>query len=311
MKLKALSHNNSIGLAICRIIFTIIILKNILTYLLEADFFLGVNGITDYTIYHQDISTGLLKFFEFPFYKSGYPELFLLSLGATAVLFGLGIGGRFAGALLYIGLLVLNARNKFVLNGADTVIKVTLFFLVFSDSFSHFTLRNKSNTRHNATTWRTLTTSIMHFAQLGLQIQICFIYFFSALTKIQGPLWMQGLANYYILHVDEFSQFSWLKYASTNPLFLAATTYGTILWEISFSFLVWFNGIRYPVLLVGVLLHLAIAAFMGIENFSVVMISSYFVFIENKVYVKLYHKYKHAFLLRRFSNTAEKPQVYR
>ncbi|MDO4229874.1 MAG: DCC1-like thiol-disulfide oxidoreductase family protein, partial [Capnocytophaga sp.] len=52
--------------------------------------------------------------------------------------------------------------------------------------------------------------------------------------------------------------------------------------EIAFPFLVWFKQTKFWIFLGGVFLHIGIWIFMRIDNFSWVMLSTYFVFITNE-----------------------------
>lgn len=111
-------------------------------------------------------------------------------------------------------------------------------------------------------------------SNLGLrliQIHMCVIYFFAAISKLQGEAWWNGEAMWLA--------FANLEYQSRDMTFLAAhpwiinlMTHVTILWELSFAALIWSRTMRPLVLIVGVLLHLGIGAFLGMWTFGLVML---------------------------------------
>ena len=89
-----------------------------------------------------------------------------------------------------------------------------------------------------------LLDCLKSLATIGLLIQVCFVYFFTALAKFQGSLWLNGTAIYYTMRVDEFRATRWNILLTENHYFVVFSTYFTMLWEISFPFLVWFRQTR-------------------------------------------------------------------
>ena len=60
-----------------------------------------------------------------------------------------------------------------------------------------------------------------------------------------------------------------------SRLSIAAATYGTLAVELSLGTLVWIDEFRYPVLLAGVVLHLALELFLNLQLFGWIMMVSY------------------------------------
>ncbi|MFM7430668.1 MAG: HTTM domain-containing protein [Flammeovirgaceae bacterium] len=118
-------------------------------------------------------------------------------------------------------------------------------------------------------------------------IQICYVYFFTALAKLQGALWLNGTAIYYTMRVDEFRATDWNISLTKNHYFVVLSTYFTLFWELSFSFLIWFRQTKVLIIFFGVILHIGIWIFMRIDNFSWIMIGSYAIFISNDDYLRL------------------------
>ena len=111
-----------------------------------------------------------------------------------------------------------------------------------------------------------------------IQVHLCIIYLFAGISKLQGELWWNGFAVWNAAANLEYQSgdLTWLAYV---PWFCNLLTIGTIFWEISFWALVWNKTLRLPVLLIGVLMHLGIGAFLGMWTFGLAMIFAYLSFI--------------------------------
>lgn len=276
-----LKNKHSIGIAFFRVFTCLIIIKNCLSYIPYADVFFGKNSIYPLQLYVEEMKINGLDFLILPFDVSFFPELYLYVVIILALLYLLAIGKRYIGVLLYFAIIILKTRNGFILDGSDNVIQVTLPFLVIADNLKHFRFF-KADFKITP-----IVQNISIIAAYGLMIQVCFVYFFTALAKLQGDLWLNGTATYYTMRVQDFMATKWNIPLTENHYFVVLSTYFTVLWELSFPFLIWFRKPRPYIILGGVLLHIGIWIFMRIDNFSWVMISTYLVFITNNEYVSL------------------------
>ncbi|TGE24939.1 hypothetical protein E5K00_06995 [Hymenobacter aquaticus] len=282
----ALRKARTLGLSIFRVILGVLVLKNCIFYFPMADALFGRNAIYDYGLYLTDMNSSLLRYLIYPFYAPYAPQAFLLLMMATASLFILAIGGRGVGLLLYVLILILKARNELILDGSDNVIQVTMPFLLLANSYEYFRYAERSGAAPGK--WAALLSKwyqpIAEMAVYGLLIQVCYVYFFTGLEKAQGKLWQNGTATYYTMRVEEFRATDWNVPLTANYFFVVLSTYFTLFWEQAFAFLVWFRKTKYAILLCGVMLHVGIWLFMRIDNFSWIMLGTYFVFITNGEY---------------------------
>ncbi|TGE27421.1 HTTM domain-containing protein [Hymenobacter metallicola] len=286
--MKTLSNDtSSIGLSIYRVILSFLVMKNMIFYYGMADSLFGANAIANYSIYQQAMGASFFRYLEYPFYLPHASQLFVVLIFVLAFLFLFGIYQRVVGTVFFAALMILNMRNNFILDGSDNVIQVTLPFLVLAHSYRHFIydvrLRGLERFQDNKV-MSALIDVVTSLATRGLMIQVCFIYFFTAVAKMQGTMWLNGTATYYTMRVEEFRQTDWNIPLTSNHYFVVLSTYFTVLWELSFAFLVWFRQTRNIVLLCGVLLHVGIWVFMRIDNFSWIMIGTYFVFVPDREY---------------------------
>ena len=277
------NYSYSFGLSLLRVIISIIIIKNIVLYIPISEELFGKNSFYKYETYSFWMDYYSISFLKYPFYLPNFSLLFLVSMLIVTFIFMFSIRGILFGIILYVMIIVLKIRNGFILDGSDNVIQVIFPFLLLSDSFKHFSYKNKSDITYN-----TIIKYIHKYFHIAILIQVCFVYFFTGYAKAQGELWNNGTAIYYTMRVQDFMALDINLKLTENLYFVVTGTYLTLFWELSFAFLVWFSRTKYYILLLGVFIHLGIFIFMRIDNFSWVMISTYLVFISNREYVKFF-----------------------
>ena len=118
-------------------------------------------------------------------------------------------------------------------------------------------------------------------ARLGMrliQVHFCVIYFFAGISKLQGESWWNGEALWRAFANQEYQSIdmTWLAHYTW---LLQIATHVTILWEISFPFVVWNRTLRPFVLAIGVMMHAGIGLFMGMITFGSIMIFGYLGFV--------------------------------
>ncbi|MGW7456476.1 HTTM domain-containing protein [Streptomyces sp. NPDC054797] len=198
---------------------------------------------------------------------------------AIALLFMLGWKTRAMTVLHYIFLWSLHQRNALLLDGGDNATVIALIFLIFVDSGSHFSLdaqrRRRKSVKSDTGSMRYRIGSLLHHAGLlGVILQVCTIYLVSGMYKVQGERWQNGTALYYILRVGEFTWPGVNHIVYEHSTLVVAMTYGTVFFQLAFSFLLLKRSLRPFAVTCGILLHLGIAVFMsGLLTFSFTMIA--------------------------------------
>lgn len=111
-------------------------------------------------------------------------------------------------------------------------------------------------------------------------VQICMVYFLSALYKLSGDMWLHGEAIYYTLELDRFSR-EWIQSSGiTQSKWLMCTlNYFALGYQLLFPVLVFIRRISTPVLVVGIVFHLTTAMVMHLWDFGTAMLISYLIFI--------------------------------
>jgi hypothetical protein len=282
--------NYKTGLFIYRLILSFLLIKNIIFYLPMADDLFGENGIVPYSIYEIETKGHFLKWAMFPFKYNFAPQIFLIFTLVCATFYLFAKWKFIFGVLLFYCIMMLKQRNGFILDGSDNVIQVTLPFLILAEAFPQKYGSNMFQTIQN-------NLNVDLFAN-ALKIQVCFVYFFTSIAKMQGELWLNGTAIFYTMRVDEFNATPYNITLTENHYFVVISTYFTILFEICFPFLIWFKQTKYYIIFAGVLLHVGIWVFMRIDNFSWIMIGTYFIFINDEEYASLLNYLQNHHLLR-------------
>jgi Vitamin K-dependent gamma-carboxylase len=110
-----------------------------------------------------------------------------------------------------------------------------------------------------------------NFALRLIQIHMCIIYFFAAISKLQGEPWWNGEAMWLAFGNLEYqsADMTWLAW---HPWAVNFLTHFTPLWEITFCVLIWIPLFRPLVLASSVIMHLGMGECLGLWTFSLIML---------------------------------------
>lgn len=85
---------------------------------------------------------------------------------------------------------------------------------------------------------------ISKYFTYAIMIQICFIYFFAGLHKLQGEVWVDGTALYYILNSNDFSPTILNQFITKSLVVVKFLTWFTIFFQLTFPILIWIPKLR-------------------------------------------------------------------
>lgn len=182
---------------------------------------------------------------------------------------------RFSSVAVYLCLMSIHERNYYILNGADTVMTVTGFFLMFAPADAVLSIDRLR--RIWAGKEGPEVPLCSPWAQRMIQLQISVAYCSTFLTKMLGKSWRNGTAIYYAMRLNGFRRFP-VPFAG-NMVVTRLMSWATLAIEFSAGTLVWIRRIRYPVLLAAFLLHMGIEYSMNLPIFEWIMVSTYVTFI--------------------------------
>jgi hypothetical protein len=147
----------------------------------------------------------------------------LAAIAALGIMFG--YFTRLSAFICWVLVCSIQVRNQVVLHGGDDVIRLLLFWCQFLPLAAEFSLDNYLNKK--APPENPWFTSI---GTAGVLVQICSIYFFTALLKWH-PIWhTEGSAVYYALSLDQFTS-PIGKYLLQFPEFIKVMTFMTVALE--------------------------------------------------------------------------------
>lgn len=283
--------NRKIGVTIFRIIMGILILKDFISYFFNRHFLFPNKGIVSYETYLNIVKYYNIDWLYIDFNKERNVILFCVLGILFSVTFLLGVFTRLSSITLFFLLFIFKIRNIYLLDGADNVISVILPFFVFLDSYSLVGFYEKFSRKIKDRFSPFLHITSKWFS-IAMMLQICIIYFFASLHKLQGTVWIDGTALYYVLNSDDFSASSLNAIITSSAVFVKFFTWFAIAFQLSFPFLVSFKKTKYPILLLGVFFHIGIFILMRIDNFSLIMLACYAIFLTDNEYLNLLNKLK-------------------
>lgn len=194
----------------------------------------------------------------------------LMNLWLVAIaFFTVGLFTRSATVVTWALAVTFHNRLNWFLNGGDALFRNALFYLIFSRAGAAWSLDNLVHRRENR--------AIPSWPVRLLQIQFCLIYLATGVVKLNED-WLRGTAVYWVLNDMALTRWSYCQIPL--PVFLCqVASWGTILFEIGFSFLVMVQKIRPWLLLAGLTLHLGIWAATEIGWFSQITLCWYALFL--------------------------------
>lgn len=278
-----------IAASIVRIAFGSIVLALYALHLSDREFLFGPNGLLPYDeLLRLDNQSHI-----FSIYGLNGSEIYFNALYAggliVAALFVLGYRTRVIGPVFAVVAWSHLHRMPYMMDGGYRLMTILLIFLAFADLSRHFSLDAVRRERSGRPERDNFSSNMIHNAAiLTCIMQVCVVYMFSTFSKIAGATWQDGSAVYYALGLTQFNSGPISDTLRSNPFLINLLTYGTLLYQSSFPWLVWHPRAKYVVLAIAVLFHGSIGIAMGLFWFSAVMISCEAIFVSDEAYVKFF-----------------------
>lgn len=172
-------------------------------------------------------------------------------------------------------------RNYSILFGADLIGNLFLFYLSFTQANEFYTLKDKIFKNR-----KLVVDSLSSVFFRLMQFQISIIYAYTGFEKLKGSTWWDGTALWTVLANPQFTNFDLIALRNV-PILFAAGTFITIVFEVYFPVMVANSKTRPYWLMAGVFFHLGIGILLSLMPFSLVMCSTYFLFVNPQVFTKL------------------------
>lgn len=218
----------------------------------------------------------LIPFFEhyrFFYFIPLFGKIIFLALGIFNIL------PLLSTIFVYICLWNLNNKAWITLHGGNNIVDVVFIYIIlmhlgnlksgFFQKFFNGALIEFGN-------------AIANFAFWSARFQIILVYTVAGLTKLQSHLWRDGVALYYVLNTKEFTHPWAQKIFSQFDFLVILGTYGTLLFQLSFPWLVWNRHLKKYMLLYGTFIHLQISFVMGLFDFGIIVSIMYLLFLNQQ-----------------------------
>lgn len=202
--------------------------------------------------------------------------LFLTAL----VCFTLGFWSRTAALIAWIGHLSYLHRGFITWDGMDSQLAMLLLYLMFGPIGATLSIdRSRKNLPRSGPEPSWSANVIIRMIQVHMGI----IYLCAGLAKLQGARWWDGTAVWMSMVLPEYVvlDLSWLAQGG-DWLCLLVSNLGvamTLIFEISFIFLIWNPTLRPWILLMGVFMHVGIGLIIGLESFGAAMLTGCLAFV--------------------------------
>ena len=221
-------------------------------------------------------------------------DLAFFAMILIVFLFMIGFQTRLMGILTLVFVVALQANNLYVLNGGDTLYRITLLFLVFANLGAHYSVdswlakRRRSQRVRRQFVPSHIRNSLHNVALVLCCFQIIIVYTVSGIWKLAGEEWLDGTALFYALRIDAFMlypAFNELLWQSSLLIYIA--TFIALWAQTLFPLALLWRPTRIFVLIALVFMHSGIGILLGLWPFSLAMIALDMLFIRDSTWVSV------------------------
>jgi len=186
--------------------------------------------------------------------------------------------------IVLIGQISYDYRNPILSYGVDKILACLLFILCVAPIGRAISLDRVRAVR--AAKLKNLETIVLPYSSPWsgacirlMQIQMALLFFYSAISKLKGDDWWSGDAVWIVFTTGEHYNRVILDVLASHYWLVNFATYGTLLIEIAFPFLIWQQRTRPYLLAAAIFIHVQFAVLMGLFYFSFVMIMGHMSFV--------------------------------
>ncbi|MEV6655301.1 HTTM domain-containing protein [Streptomyces sp. NPDC051219] len=205
----------------------------------------------------------------------------LIALAVT-----LGVGGRVGLALHWVFLWSVYQRQFAIIDGGDNLAYLVIPMLMLTRCYDRFSFSTGAAgllVRRLPGGVRALSTPVHNLGVLAIATQICLVYMVSGLYKVQGDVWQDGTALFYILRIPEFTWPGVSDLVYDSDLLVYLGTYASVLFQVYFPLSILVPRLRAWAALASIGFHLSIGALMGLTSFALTMIACDLIFLSGGI----------------------------
>lgn len=284
-------HNGTISATATRVILMFVIVWTYTVQIPHSAMIWGPNGVVPFSgAFSPTRAIHYLSLYYLTSDMSYFYFLYFISF-IVAIAYLLGFMPRTLGIVNFILTLSLYKRNPWYLTGGDNVAILVLFFLIFVEYWHVGKALIWSNTQRGVR----VSALVHNFALLACRLQVCLMYLASGIYKCNGKEWIHGTAIYYVLQVREFQLPGLTHIFISSPIVVTLVTYATMVFQISFAFVIWRGKLKPFIFGCALVFHFMIAIEMGLVWFSIQMIAVDLLFFQNESWESMWRVLSKAF----------------
>jgi predicted DCC family thiol-disulfide oxidoreductase YuxK len=203
---------------------------------------------------------------------------------ACCVAFILGWRTSWVKWFVLIGQISYDHRDPLLFYGVDKILASLLFILCLAPvgraiSLDRVRAVRAAKRKNLGATLPQFTSPWTGACTRLMQIQMVTLFFYSAISKLGGNDWWYGDAVWYVFTTDEHYSPLLLHIFASQYWLVNLATYGTILIELGYVFLIWQRATRPYLLVLALFLHSQFALLMGLYYFSFTMMMGHMGFV--------------------------------
>ncbi|MFF1896983.1 hypothetical protein [Streptomyces sp. NPDC058206] len=203
-------------------------------------------------------------------------------LSALAVTFG--VGGRPVLVMHWVLLWSVYQRQPLILDGGDNLAYLVIPMLVLTRCYDRLSFSLSPGltgrwTRRMPEGLGALQAPLHNLGVLAIATQICLVYVTSGLYKVQGKLWQDGTALFYIMRIPEFSLPGVSDLVYGNDMLVFVGTYSTTFFLVYFPLGILVPRLRPWAAVASIGFHVSIGFFMGLTGFALTMVACDLIFL--------------------------------
>ncbi|MFY0591927.1 HTTM domain-containing protein [Roseivirga sp.] len=264
-------------IALFRIGFGIILLREAFYIMANLEEYLGPNGLVGYDRYYsrsRKVTFSLFLYFP-PTMRSVKGIMILHFLGIVGMI--LGFLTPLCIAVTFITTRSIVNRNPSICNGGDNVSRIMLFYLIFANAGHVYSL--DEILFYNADSSGISHTLVSPWAIRLMQIQFSIIYLNTTYWKMKGTTYREGTAVYYAMNNHIYSRGRIPVWFIQKPM-VFVLTWGALAVEFFLGFGVWIEELRPATVIAGMGLHCVMEYMMNVHLFGWYMITCWILFID-------------------------------
>ncbi|MFE3551328.1 hypothetical protein ACFXN2_21955 [Streptomyces kronopolitis] len=248
----------------------------------DRDYLFGPRGVLPWNEFTSQLhDNGTFSLYSVSSSEAWFQVVFHLGmLAALAVTCG--VGGRFGLAVHWGFLWSIYQRQPILQDGGDNLAYVVIPMLLLTRCYGRLSFSTgfaRRFSQHIPGIVRALSRPVHNLGILAVAMQISLVYMVSGLYKVQGKVWQDGTALFYVLRLSEFTLPGVSELVYQNEFLVFLGTYSTTIFLVYFPLGILVPRLRPWAAVASMSFHVAIGILMGLTSFALTMMACDLIFL--------------------------------